>query len=326
MLAAEASTSGGRMLVYILKRVAMTVPVMGIVALFVFLLLRLAPGDPAAVIAGDYATAEDVARIREQLGLSDPIFVQFGKWVWSLMQGDLGVSIFSNKPVTELIAQRIEPTMLLALTTILFSILVAVPLGTIAAFRAGSWIDRGVMLFSVGGFSVPVFVLGYILIYTFSLNLGWLPVQGYRSPFEDGIGPFLYHIALPTITLSVIFIALIARMTRASVIEVLEEDYIRTARAKGQSDLKVLMRHALRNAAVPIVTVIGIGIALLIGGVVVTESVYNIPGLGRLVLDAVLARDYPIIQGLILFFSFVYILLNLLIDLTYTFLDPRIRY
>ncbi len=314
------------MLFYILKRVAMTVPVMGIVALFVFLLLRLAPGDPAAVIAGDYATAEDVARIREQLGLSDPIVVQFGKWVWSLMQGDLGVSIFSNKPVTELIAQRIEPTMLLALTTILFSIAVAVPLGTIAAFRAGSWIDRSVMLFSVGGFSVPVFVLGYILIYTFSLNLGWLPVQGYRSPFEDGLGPFLYHITLPTVTLSVIFIALIARMTRASVIEVLEEDYIRTARAKGQSDVKVLMRHALRNAAVPIVTVIGIGIALLIGGVVVTESVYNIPGLGRLVLDAVLARDYPIIQGLILFFSFVYILLNLLIDLTYTFLDPRIRY
>lgn len=314
------------MLVYILKRVAMTIPVMGIVALFVFLLLRLAPGDPAAVIAGDYATAEDVARIRAQLGLSDPIVVQFGKWVWSLIQGDLGVSIFSNKPVTELIAQRIEPTMLLALTTILFSIAVAVPLGTIAAFRAGSWIDRSVMLFSVGGFSIPVFVLGYILIYTFALNLRWLPVQGYRSPFEEGLGPFLYHITLPSITLSVIFIALIARMTRASVIEVLEEDYIRTARAKGQSEWKVLMRHALRNAAVPIVTVIGIGIALLIGGVVVTESVYNIPGLGRLVLDAVLARDYPIIQGLILFFSFVYILLNLLIDLTYTFLDPRIRY
>jgi peptide/nickel transport system permease protein len=313
-------------LAYVLKRVLMTIPVMIVVALFVFLLLRLAPGDPAAVIAGDYATAEDVARIREQLGLSDPIIVQFFNWTWSLMQGDLGTSIFSNKPVTELILQRIEPTMLLALTTILFSIAVAVPLGTIAAFRAGSWIDRVVMLFSVGGFSVPVFVLGYILIYVFSLTLKVLPVQGYRSPFEHGLGPFLSHIALPSVTLSVIFIALIARMTRASVIEVLEEDYIRTARAKGQSEFKVLMRHALRNAAVPIVTVVGIGIALLIGGVVVTESVYNIPGLGRLVLDAVLARDYPIIQGLILFFSFIYILLNLLIDLTYTFLDPRIRY
>jgi len=313
-------------LAYVLKRVLMTVPVMIVVALFVFLLLRLAPGDPAAVIAGDYATAEDVARIREQLGLSDPIIVQFFNWTWSLMQGDLGTSIFSNKPVTELILQRIEPTMLLALTTILFSIAIAVPLGTIAAFRSGSWIDRVVMLFSVGGFSVPVFVLGYILIYLFSLTLKVLPVQGYRSPFEHGLGPFLSHITLPSVTLSVIFIALIARMTRASVIEVLEEDYIRTARAKGQSEFKVLMRHALRNAAVPIVTVVGIGIALLIGGVVVTESVYNIPGLGRLVLDAVLARDYPIIQGLILFFSFIYILLNLLIDLTYTFLDPRIRY
>jgi peptide/nickel transport system permease protein len=294
--------------------------------LFVFLLLRLSPGDPAAVIAGDYATAEDVAKIREKLGLSEPIVVQFWNWSLSLMQGDLGTSIFSNKPVTTLIAQRIEPTLLLALTTILFSIAVAVPLGTIAAFRAGRWIDRVVMLFSVGGFSIPVFVLGYMLIYTFALKLRWLPVQGYKSPFVEGLGPFFYHITLPTVTLSVIFIALIARMTRASVIEVLEEDYIRTARAKGQSEMKVLMRHALRNAAVPIVTVIGIGIALLIGGVVVTESVYNIPGLGRLVLDAVLARDYPIIQGLILFFSFIYILLNLIIDLTYTFLDPRIRY
>ena len=314
------------MLYYIFKRVLMTIPVMVIVAFFVFLMLRLSPGDPAAVIAGDYATAEDVARIREQLGLSEPIVVQFTKWLGQLAQGDLGTSIFSNKPVAELIAQRIEPTMLLALTTIIFSVLVAVPLGTLAAYRAGSWIDRVVMLFSVGGFSVPVFVLGYVLIYILSLNLKLLPVQGYRSPFTEGIGPFFAHITLPTLTLSVIFIALIARMTRASVIEVLEEDYVRTARAKGQSEFKVLMRHALRNAAVPIITVIGIGIALLIGGVVVTESVFNIPGLGRLVLDAVLARDYPIIQGLILFFSFIYIVLNLLIDLSYSLLDPRIRY
>ena len=299
---------------------------MVVVALFVFLLLRLSPGDPAAVIAGDYATAEDVQKIREKLGLSEPIFVQFITWLGSLIQGDLGTSIFSNKPVTELIAQRLEPTLMLALTTIIFSILVAVPLGTIAAFRAGSWIDRLVMLFSVGGFSVPVFVLGYILIYYFSITWRLLPVQGYRSPFEDGMLPFIQHIILPTLTLSVIYIALLARMTRASVMEVLEEDYIRTARAKGLSEVKILMRHALGNAAVPIVTVIGIGIALLIGGVVVTESVYNIPGLGRLVLDAVLARDYPIIQGLILFFSLIYVLLNLIIDLTYTLFDPRIKY
>ena len=314
------------MLGYIFKRIFMTIPVMVVVALFVFLLLRLSTGDPAAVIAGDYATAEDVQKIREKLGLSEPIFVQFVTWLGSLIQGDLGTSIFSNKPVTELIAQRLEPTLMLALTTIIFSILVAVPLGTIAAFRAGSWIDRLVMLFSVGGFSIPVFVLGYILIYYFSITWRILPVQCYRSPFEDGMLPFIQHIILPTLTLSVIYIALLARMTRASVMEVLEEDYIRTARAKGLSEVKILMRHALGNAAVPIVTVIGIGIALLIGGVVVTESVYNIPGLGRLVLDAVLARDYPIIQGLILFFSLIYVLLNLIIDLTYTLFDPRIKY
>lgn len=306
-------------------RVAATLPVMAVVALIVFLMLRLSPGDPAAVIAGDYATAEDIARIREQLGLNEAIPYQFVAWIGLLLQGDLGTSIFNNLPVTTLIAQRIEPTLMLTLTTIVFSVAVAVPLGAIAAWKAGSLIDRFVMLFSIAGFSVPVFVLGYMLIYVVSMKLNLLPVQGYRSPWE-GLGPFFSHIALPTLTLSVIFIALIARMTRASAIEVLQEDYVRTAHAKGQSEFTILLRHVLSNAAVPIVTVIGIGIALLIGGVVVTESVYNIPGLGRLVVDAVLARDYPIIQGLILFLSFFYILINLLIDISYAFLDPRIRY
>jgi peptide/nickel transport system permease protein len=314
------------MLGYVLKRVLATIPVMVIVAVLVFALLRLAPGDPAAVIAGDYATAADIERVREQLGLNDPLHVQLWRWGAQLAQGDLGTAIFSRKPVAELIAQRIEPTLLLSLTTIVFSVLVAVPLGTIAAWKAGSWTDRFVMIFSVGGFSVPVFVLGYILIYLLAMKANVLPVQGYKSPFTEGVGPFFMHIILPTVTLSVIFIALIARMTRASVMEVLQEDYVRTARAKGQSEARILLRHALRNAAVPVVTVIGIGIALLIGGVVVTESVYNIPGLGRLVLDAVLARDYPVIQGLILFFSLIYILINLAIDLSYTLFDPRIRY
>ncbi|HEY9536387.1 MAG TPA: ABC transporter permease [Kiloniellaceae bacterium] len=313
------------MLRYILLRVAATVPVMAVVALFVFLLLRLTPGDPAAVIAGDYATAEDIVRIRERLGLNEPLPLQFITWVGLLLQGDLGTSIFTNLPVTTLIGQRLEPTVMLALTTIVLSVAVAVPLGAIAAWKAGSLIDRFVMLLSVGGFSVPVFVLGYILIYIVSMKLQLLPVQGYRSPFQ-GLGPFFAHIALPTLTLSVIFIALIARMTRASAIEVLQEDYVRTAYAKGQNERVILIRHVLANCAVPIVTVIGIGITLLIGGVVVTESVYNIPGLGRLVLDAVLARDYPIIQGLILFLSFSYIVINLLIDISYAFLDPRIRY
>ena len=314
------------MLRYVVMRLLATIPVMVVVALFVFALLRLAPGDPAAVIAGDYATAEDVARIRAELGLDEPIWSQFLGWSARLLQGDLGRSIFSNLEVTALIGQRLEPTLLLGLCTIAFAVAVAVPLGTLAAARAGGWIDRIVMLASVGGFSVPVFVLGYALVYVLAMKLGWLPVQGYRSPFTEGIIPFARHMVLPVLTLSVIFIALIARMTRASVMETLGEDYVRTARAKGQSELKILLRHALRNAAVPIVTVIGIGVALLIGGVVVTESVYNIPGLGRLVLDAVLARDYPIIQGLILFFSFVYIVVNLAIDLSYAMLDPRIRY
>ncbi len=313
------------MLLFIAKRVLATIPVMAVVALVVFLMLRLSPGDPATVIAGDYASPADVERIREKLGLAEPIVIQFGKWIGRLARGDLGVSIFSDLPVTTLIAQRLEPTLVLALTTLIFTVIVAVPMGVLAAWKAGSWIDRIVMIFSVAGFSVPVFVLGYLLIYGFAIDLKWLPVQGYKSPFE-GIGPFLKHIILPTLTLSMIYIALIARITRASVLEVLEEDYIRTARAKGQTETKVLLVHALRNSAVPIVTVIGLGVALLIGGVVVTESVFNISGLGRLVVDAILKRDYPIIQGLILVFSFVYVLVNLAIDIVYTVIDPRIRY
>ncbi len=313
------------MLAFIAKRMVAIIPVMGVVALFVFLMLRLSPGDPASIIAGDYASPADIERIREQLGLNAPIPVQFGKWLWTLAHGDLGISIFTNLPVSKLIAQRIEPTLMLASTTLVFAVLVAVPLGIIAAWKAGTWIDRAIMIFAVAGFSIPVFVLGYILIFQFSLELRWFPVQGYTSPFVD-FWKFLRHITLPTVTLSVIYIALITRITRASVIEVMEEDYIRTARAKGQSERIVLMRHALKNAAVPIITVIGLGVALLIGGVVITESVYNIPGLGRLVVDAILKRDYPIIQGLILVFSLVYVMVNLLVDIIYTLVDPRIRY
>ena len=313
------------MFFFIIKRIAATIPVMAVVALFVFLMLRLSPGDPAAVIAGDYASPEDIAKIRTQLGLDQPIIVQFSTWVWSLMQGNLGISIFSNLPVTKLIAQRLEPTLMLSLTTLIFAVVVAVPMGVIAAWKAGTWVDRLIMVFAVFGFSVPVFVLGYMMIFSFSMELGILPVQGYKSPFDD-FWQFVRHITLPTITLSVIYIALIARITRASMLEVLEEDYIRTARAKGQTESRVLISHALKNASIPIVTIIGIGIALLIGGVVVTESVYNIPGLGRLVVAAILKRDYPIIQGLILMFSFVYIIINLVIDILYTILDPRIRY
>ena len=313
------------MLRFIAQRIVATIPVLFVVALFVFVLLRLSPGDPAAVIAGDYATPEAIARIRTTLGLDRPVHVQFAGWLWRLVHGDLGTSIFSNMPVTQLIAQRLHPTLALSCSTLLLSVSLAVPLGALAAWKAGSWIDRATMIFAVLGFSMPVFVLGYVLIYVFAIELRWLPVQGYVSPAADFAG-FVQHIVLPSLALSPFLVALIARITRASVREVLDEDYIRTAHAKGLTERAVLVHHALRNAAVPVVTMIGIAVAILLGGVVVTESVFNIPGLGRLVFDAILKRDYPIIQGLILFFSFVYVLVNLLVDILYTALDPRIRY
>ena len=313
------------MYAYIVHRILATIPVMGVVGVAVFMLLHLTPGDPAAVIAGDYARPEDIARIRAQLGLDRPLHVQFFTWVGSILSGDLGVSIFSDLPVTHLIAQRLEPTLALTATTLVFSVAVAIPMGVLAAWKAGTWTDRVVMIFAVLGFSVPVFVIGYALMWVFSLKLGWFPVQGYRS-ISEGFWPFLHSIALPTVALGVIYVALMARVTRASMLETLQEDYIRTARAKGLDNPSVLIRHALRNASVPIVTIIGIGIALLIGGVVVTESVFNIPGLGRLTIDAVLRRDYPVIQGVILVFSAAYVIVNLVVDIAYTVLDPRIRY
>lgn len=310
---------------FIVRRVLATIPVMLVVALVVFLLLHLAPGDPAGIIAGDDGSPEDIARIRAAMGLDRPLPVQLWLWFGSLIQGDFGTSVFSNLPVMTLVSQRLEPTVSLALTTIIFAVLVAVPLGTIAAWRSGMLMDRLVMIFTVLGFSVPSFVLGYCLIYVFSLKLHILPVQGFVS-IREGLWPFLRTIILPTVMLGTVYMVLIARITRASVLEVLQEDYIRTARAKGLSEALVLLRHALRNAAVPIVTVVGFGIALLISGVVITESVFNIPGIGRLTVDAILKRDYPVIQGIILLVSGTYVLVNTAIDILYAFLDPRIRY
>ena len=313
------------MLGYILRRILAVIPVLVIVAVFVFLLLRLTPGDPAAILAGDQATPAQLDRIREAMGLNDPIPVQFVRWVGQLAQGDLGTSLISNQPVTQLIGARIGPTLSIAVLTILMSVAIAVPMGVLAAWRHKKWVDYLVMSFSVLGFSVPVFVIGYLLILLFSIKLGWFPVQGF-TPISDGLIPFLHRAFLPALTLTSIYVALIARMTRANMLEVLGEDYIRTARAKGAPERTVLFHHALRNAAVPILTVIGTGFALLISGVVVTESVFNIPGIGRLTVDAVLARDYPVIQAMILLTSAIYVLVNLLIDLSYTLFDPRIRY
>ncbi|GGF57568.1 ABC transporter permease [Azorhizobium oxalatiphilum] len=313
------------MLGYILRRILSTIPVMAMVGLFVFSLLFVAPGDPAALIAGDQASPADIERIRESLGLNRPFLVQFGEWAWRTLHADLGTSIFTSLPVTQMIGQRVEPTLSLMALTLVFAIVVSVPMGVVAAWKVGTWVDRSIMTFAVFGFSVPVFVIGYMLAYVFALRLDWFPVQGY-TPITDGLGPWISNLVLPALSLGCVYIALIARITRASMLEVLAQDYVRTAKAKGLGQRSVLFLHALKNAAVPIVTVIGIGIALLIGGAVVTESVFAIPGLGRLTVDAILRRDYPVIQGVVLLFSFIYVLVNLLIDILYTFLDPRIRY
>lgn len=313
------------MLNYIARRVLATIPIMAMVALFVFSLLYLAPGDPAAIIAGDQATPEAIERLRVSLGLERPFLVQFWEWASNILTGNLGYSIFTNQQVSVMIAQRIEPTVSLLLITLTITLSIAVPLGVVAAWRHGTVLDRLVMSLAVLGFSVPVFALGYVLAYYFSLELGWFPVQGY-TPISSGIWPWLLNLVLPAVALSSAYIALIARITRTAMLEVLQQDYIRTARSKGVAQSGILFLHALKNAAVPIVTVIGIGVALLIGGSIVTESVFVIPGLGRLTVDAILRRDYPVIQGIVLLSSFTYVLINLLIDLSYVILDPRIRY
>ncbi len=313
------------MLRLIALRIVSAVPVMLVVATIVFLLLRLSPGDPATILAGDMAGPEAVARMRVELGLDRPLLIQYFAWLGELAQGHLGQSILSKVPVLALIRDRIEPTLVLAGAAILITVLVAVPLGAIAAWRHNSWVDRAVMTLSVIGFSVPAFVIGYLLILFLSIRADLFPVQGYVSPFVDPIAA-LRHLVLPSLTLALVFMALIARVTRSSVLEVLGQDFVRTARAKGNREGRILWRHALPNAAVPIITVIGLGIAMLISGVVVTESVFNLPGVGRLTIDAILARDYPVVQGLILFFALIYVGVNLLIDVAYVIVDPRIRY
>lgn len=313
------------MLAYIVKRILATIPVMLVVALTVFSLLFLAPGDPATMIAGDQASAADIERIRQSLGLDQSFLVQFGTWLWRLVHFDLGNSVFTGQPVTALMAERVGPTVSVMLLTLVLSIFIAVPLGVIAAWKSGSWIDRAIMSVSVVGFSVPLFVVGYVLAWAFALKLQWLPPQGY-TPISEGVWPWLQRLILPAITLGFVYIVLIARITRASMLEVLQQDYVRTARAKGLGPRTILFLHALKNGAVPVITVIGIGFAALIGGTVVTETVFTIPGMGRLTVDAILRRDYPVIQGLVLVFSFVYVLVNLAVDLIYTLVDPRIRY
>ena len=310
---------------YVVQRIIATIPVVFLVAIITFSLVHIAPGDPAAVIAGDFGNPEDIERVRKQLGLDKPILQQFWIWLSHVARGDLGSSIFSRYPVTELIAQRLQPTVVIALASEILAVAIAVPLGVLAAWKANSLIDRGVMLFAVLGFSIPVFWLAYNMIFLFAVRLEWLPAVGYE-PISNGVVPWLKSITLPAIAIAVIYAALIARMTRTTMLEILREDYIRTARAKGLGDRIVLLRHALKNASVPVVTVIGLGLAGLIGGLVVTETVFAIPGLGRLIVEAVLRRDYPVIQGVMMLVTLIYVLVNLIVDISYAYLDPRIRY
>ena len=318
------------MFAYIVRRLLVTIPVLAVVGLFTFMLLRVTPGDPAALIAGNEATQEEYVEIRERLGLDEPIYVQLGKWAGRILQGDFGQSIRSGKPVFELIRGRVGPSVSLTVATEIVAVLVAIPLGVLAAWKANSVVDRSVMVFAAVGFSVPIFWLGFILIWLFGL---WafgmddpiLPVAGYVK-ITDDFWDYVRHLILPSLSLGLVVIALIARMTRASVLEVLKEDYVRTARAKGMAEKTVLIRHALRNASLPILTVIGLGLAGLLSGAVVTESVFAIPGLGRLAVEAIATRDYPIIQAMIILIGSFYVFINLAVDILYAFLDPRIRY
>jgi len=313
------------MLRMIANRLMVAIPVMLVVVTIVFLLLRISPGDPALIMAGDQATPEVLEAIRRQMGLDQPLLVQYLTWMGDLLTGDLGRSAISRTPVIDLIASRIEPTLVLAFTALCLTVVMAVPLGTLAAWRQNTLVDRLIMGFTVGGLSIPAFVIAYLLILWFSLGLGLFPVQGYVSPFDAPLTA-LRHLVLPSVTLALVYSALTTRVTRASVLEVMNEEFVRTARAKGATDGRLLLRHVLPNAAVPIITVIGLSIASLVTGVVVTESVFNIPGIGRLMVDSILARDYAIVQGLMLFFALLYVAVNLAIDILYVLVNPRIRY
>ena len=308
----------------LLARVMLAVATVVLVSIFVFIAMRVGPVDPAILLAGDTASEDDVAAIRRSLGLGQSWVAQYTQWAGLIFTGEFGRSIYSGLPVLEMIGQRAEPTALIALGTLAISAIAGSGLGLLAALRQGRLVDRVVMAGSVLGFSVPVFVLGYALILVFSMGLGWFPVQGY-TPIDVDPRRSLRSLVLPIATLTPVYLSIIARITRASALEIVRADHVRTALAKGLAPLTVALRYVLLNASLPIVTAIGAGFAMLIGGTVVTETVFSIPGIGRLLVDAVLRRDYPTIQGIILILSGLYILVNLAVDLTYVVIDPRVR-
>ena len=310
---------------YVARRFLALIPVALVVATVAFVLIHLAPGDPASVIAGPDATQEDVRKISRQLGLDAPLPVQLLQWYGRLLQGDLGRSIFLRKPVTEAILDRVEPTLLLTASALAIAVLIGVPAGVLAARYHNSATDQALMAAALVGISVPNFLAGLLLVLCFSVWLGWFPVAGY-SPLEDGWPATLRSLVLPALALGVVQSALIARIARSSMLDVLREQFIIAGRAKGLGERAVIYKHALKNAMIPTVTIIGISFAVLISGAVVIETVFNIPGLGRLIISAVLRRDYPVIQGVVLCVAGVYMLINLAVDLSYVIFDPRVRY
>ena len=310
---------------YIIKRILASIPVIVIVGVITFSLLYIGPGDPAAIIGGDEANPEILEQIRKDLGFDRPYHVQLGNWAWNMLRGDLGTSIFSKREITELILPRLQPTLSLGIQVMVISSLLGVSTGMISAWRSGSRLDRTLMFFAVLGFATPGFWLAFILIWAFAVNLGWFPVLGY-SPLGDGILKHLHSMFLPVAVNSILAFAFISRITRSAMLDVMREDYIRTARAKGLSDFTVFIRHAMRPSAIPVVTVIGAAIAGLATGFVLTETIFAIPGLGRMLVDAIVRRDYPIIQALLMVVATALILVNLIIDVIYAYIDPRIRY
>ena len=310
---------------YLLRRVLAVIPVMLVVATVTFVLVHLAPGDPASIIAGPDAAPADVARLRHQLGLDQPWPAQLLHWYGRLLQGDLGDSIFLRRPVVEAIGERLEPTLLLTTWATLIAVLIGVPAGIVSARYHNSAVDQSFMGLALVGLSIPNFLLGLLMILVFGVWLRWLPVAGYVS-LDVGLWPNARSLLMPAVSLGLVQSALIARITRSSMLDVLREQYILASRAKGLADGAVVYKHALKNAIIPTLTVIGITFAILVGGAVVIETVFNIPGLGRLIISAVLRRDYPVIQGVVLVIAVTYTLINLVVDLVYLTLDPRIRY
>ncbi len=309
---------------YLLARLGGMLLVMSLVAVLVFLLTRAAPGDPIAVLLGDQATAEDIARVQKVYGLDRPLPVQFGLWLRELAHGNLGESIFLQRPVTQALWERAEPTALLSLLAVGIAALIGVPCGIVSAVFRGRFVDQALTGFAMLGASVPSFWFGLVLMQVFAVGLGWFPVSGYGEPGAT-LAARLHTLVLPATVLGVLNSALIIRFTRASMLDVLGEDYVRTARAKGLGEPTIVLKHALRNALVPIVTVLGLTVALMIGGAVVTETVFGLPGVGNLVVSAVTRRDYPVIQGALLVVAALYVLINFGIDLLYTVVDPRVK-